>query len=294
MEDLKKGPPPLPKDAFKQPNHEMESPWDAVSSAPAPKVVKPKLELPSWAGRPLAAHDHAQQLDLDAAVNEFGLKMPREQAEDEAYHQYLYNPSKGQHALAAHHHLAGMKAAHAAGDMDSARKHSLMYNMHAKALGHSPVDAARELASHIKEPAKVYRFKSHRGDAFAVNQSPAQENGVISSAPAPQLNKREREIMYMLYLMGNAALKKAEYTKFPEKTCPNCGTKHTPEKNQRTAGKKQFCPKCAAVADKKIESTDTEKSEKTFDSRKNRVIPCRCNAYHHPHRTGGGKCLVEK
>jgi hypothetical protein len=203
-------PPKLPPDAFKQNNREPASPWDVQASAPAPVTQKPKLELPMWANRPLAAHDHAQQLDLDAAVNEFGLKMPREQAEDEAYRQYLYHPVKGQHALAAYHHLAGMKAAHAAGDMDAARKHSLMYNLHAKALGKSPVDAARELSAHIKDPAKVYKFKAHRGDAFAVNQPPPQaDTGVISSTPPP-LNKREREVLYMLYLMGSAALVKGE------------------------------------------------------------------------------------
>jgi hypothetical protein len=213
----KAAPPPIPRDAFKQPPVG-DSPWDQPVVSSVAKPAKQKLELPMWAGRPLAEHGHANQLDLDAAVNEFGLKMPREQAEDEAYHQYLYHPSKGQHAQAAFHHLSGMKAAHASGDMDAARKHSLMYNLHAKALGKSPVDAARELSMHIKEPAKVYRFKAHRGDAFAVQAPEAEtpkapvytEGGVVSSAPKPQLTKREREALYMLYLMGSAALKKAQ------------------------------------------------------------------------------------
>src|SRR6185436_13811864 len=210
MDQLKKAPPPLPKDAFRQPNQEMESPFDVQSSAPAPKPVsnvkQNALALPMWVDRhPLADHKHAQDLELAAAVNEFAHRMPREQAEDEAYKEYLYHPVKGQHALAAQHHLAGMKAASAAGDKEAARKHSLMYGLHAKALGHGEVGAVPKDIQHelMTSPPKIYKFKAHRGDAFAVNQPKAD---VISSAPVPELNKREREVLYMIYLMGNAAL----------------------------------------------------------------------------------------
>lgn len=316
MEDLKKAPPPLPKDAFKQPNHEMESPWDTQSSAPAPKAEKQKLALPMWMGRPIAAHDHAQQIDLDAAVNEFGMKMPRGQAEDEAYKQYLYHPAKGQHAQAAMHHLTGMKAAHAAGDMEAARNHSLMYNLHAKALGKSPVDAARELQQHIKDPAKVYKFKAHRGDAFAV-QSPepttpppmvSTQNGVLSSAPPPQMSKSEREVLYMLFLMGNAALKKTEVDEphYDDHDAKKCGSftcsackRHMPSCK---GGEGTECDDCWAKAHEaskpkaekspgKVLQFPTKKGELTANPK---AKHCKCTAYHFPHRHGGGKCMVVK
>src|SRR6185312_13852134 len=329
----KKSPPPLPKDAFKQPNHEMESPWDVQASAPAPKAAKPKLALPQWAGRAIAAHDHGQQLDLDAAVNEFGLKMPREQADDEAYKQYLYHPHTGQHAQAAFHHLAGMKAAHAAGDKEAALNHSLMYNLHAKALGMTPVDAARELSSHIKQPPKVYKFKAHRGDAFAVQPPPAEtpsllstQNGVISSAPPPQLTKSEREVLYMLYLMSNAALAKGEVVGHIQGATPK-QPKHkakgfndiTIANGRKWAKQNGYEDKSKSKYGEYFDGRQAKKAEKSASGEidvpkkalregtfaKDRLPKvmvekakhaghCHCTAYGFCHRYGGGKCMVVK
>lgn len=217
MDDIKKAsPPPLPKDAFKQPGHEIASPWDTISSAPTPQAkpaAKQGLVMPEWLGRPIGHSDHAQQLELDSALNEFGSKMPRQQAEDEAYKQYLFHPTKGQHALAAAHHLAGMKAAHGAGDMEAARKHSLMYGLHTKALGTDdsgvPPKGVQQILN--SAPPKVYKFKAHRGDAFAVDQPMApRDNGVISSTGAPQLSKSQEEQLCKIYDMAVQALAKAE------------------------------------------------------------------------------------
>lgn len=317
-------PPKLPPDAFKQPGTEMESPWDVQASAPAPKSARKPLELPTWAGRyPIAAHDHSTQLDMDAAVNEFGLRMPREQAEDEAYRQYLYHPQRGQHAQAALHHLRGMKAAHAAGDMNTARDHSLMFNLHAKALGKQPHEVARDLQSQMQNLPAMTKFKAHRGDAFAVTQPPPQAGtGVISSTPPPQLNKREQEVLHMIYLMGQAVLAKsvighignpAGAAKQPRKkqTSQDIGVsqhKHTynPDKqtskgNYCTTCKQHFdyCPQCDDMMDSKKTPEASEKAhkcgqegmeKKEMRSSKN----CKCVAYKFPHRHGGGKCKETK
>ncbi len=192
-DDLKKGPPPLPKDAFKKPSIQaapMESPWDeqVIASVPPPTPTSPeaeKLKPPSWMGRPVTSKDHLQDLETEAAINEFGpSRMPRGQAEEHAYKGYVQK----QHTEAAAHHLAGMRAAHASGDMESARKHSLMYGVHSKALGHDPVGPAHpSVAAHLEgNPGKV-KFKPHRGDLFAIQKPP--EAPVIASSPPPGLGK---------------------------------------------------------------------------------------------------------
>jgi hypothetical protein len=120
-------------------------------------------------GRPIGAADHADLLDRMAAVNEFHHKQPRDVAEDGAYREY----QKQQHIQAAATHLAGMKAAHGAGDMESARKHSRMYEMHLKKLGHSPYAAPppEVRAAHAKaiEAGGVHEFKPHTGDTFLLD-----------------------------------------------------------------------------------------------------------------------------
>ncbi len=124
-----------------------------------------------WAGRPIGAAAHADDLDRMAAVNEFGLKQPRDVAEDNAYREY----QKSQHTQGAAHHLAGMKAAHGSGDMEGARKHSRMYELHLKKLGHSPYGAPppEVRAAHAKaiEAGGAHEFKPHTGDSFLLDGS---------------------------------------------------------------------------------------------------------------------------
>ncbi len=130
---------------------------------------KAGLKKPLWmeqAHYPLVHADHAEELDRAAGMNEFGKKLPRAQAEDEAYKEYV----KSHREQAMAHHLAGMKAAHGAGDMEAARKHGLMYVLHAKALGHDPVGPAPDgVVALLKQPPKVYKFKAHHGDLFSVD-----------------------------------------------------------------------------------------------------------------------------
>lgn len=126
-----------------------------------------------WCGRPIGAAAHADDLDRMAAVNEFDPKnkQPRDVAEDNAYRQY----QKNQHVQGAAHHLAGMKSAHGAGDMEGARKHSRMYEMHLKKLGHSPYEEPppEVRAAHAKaiEAGGVHEFKAHTGDSFLLDGS---------------------------------------------------------------------------------------------------------------------------
>lgn len=256
MSDLKKaGPPPLPPGAFKNPSPQAApslSPWDeeVIASAPKPSPARAQAGPPSWLGKPITHKDHIQGLEMDSAVNEFSNRMPRQQAEEKAYGDY----TKQQQVEAAAHHLAGARAAHAAGDMESARKHSVMYNVHSKALGHEPVGPAHPaVTAHLaKEPGQV-KFKAHRGDLFAV-----QPPKVIASSPPPEA-------------MGKAETLQAIW---------------------------QGARRALAKADQPLNKSDINawaKSELALRKKeKSKVVPCRCDAYTHPHRTGGGRCSAGK
>lgn len=139
---------------------------DLLSQASAP-TPSPLASAPMWSGKPLVHADHAPDLDRAAAVYEMGAdKLPRAAAEDRAHADY----KKRQHIEAAAHHLGGMKAAVATGDIEAARKHGVMYELHSKALGHDTVGPAHpEVAARLaRAPLGFQRFKAHRGDLFAV------------------------------------------------------------------------------------------------------------------------------
>jgi hypothetical protein len=195
------------------------TPFDDAVIASAPKPVpaaetgRAKFEVPLWLRKyPVAHPDHIQGLEQDAAVNEFGMKMPREKAEAEAYRKYQGQ----QHEQAAHHHLVGAAAARAAGDAESAAKHGMMYDMHVKALGHEPVGAVPPSILNAG-PSKLYRFKPHRGDVFALNPVHAGDHGQVSSSAPPQLGKAEAELLAAIGVAAQV-LAKAERVK-----CSRCG-----------------------------------------------------------------------
>ena len=204
MSDLKKsGPPPLPKDALKSPTKDMRqeampSPWDneVVASSPPPlPTSKGSMGVsgPEWMGKPILHPSHKDELEMAAAVNEFGKKMPRSQAEQAAYGDYV----KKNRISAAAHHLSGMKAANATGDLESARKHGIMYNLHSKALGHEAVGPIHsDVAAHLNDnPSKVYKFKSHKGDLYALDPYRSPEGIESSTAPI-----QKREALYNIWL----------------------------------------------------------------------------------------------
>ena len=153
-----------------------------------PREKETKLTPPKWMGRPISHRDHDRDLEIEAAINEFGPShMPRAQAEEKAYKSYLNR----QHTEAAAHHLAGMKSAHAAGDMDSARKHSVMYSIHSNALGHDSVGPAHPaVAAHMESNPSKVKFKSHHGDLFALTKP----SSALNITPSPPLKKSESDV----------------------------------------------------------------------------------------------------
>jgi hypothetical protein len=77
----------------------------------------------SWAGRPIVDAGHITDLETAAALHEFRDRMPRNEAEDRAHTAYR----RDHHLTGAAHHLNGMRAAQAAGQMEEAKKHGAMY-----------------------------------------------------------------------------------------------------------------------------------------------------------------------
>lgn len=168
-------PPPIPAAA----SGGMPSPFDTISSSPAPSAPKKPSSTPLlFAGKyPMADASHHDELQTSAAINMLQGGMPKEQAEVKAHDDYV----KKQRTDALHYHAAGMKAATAIGDMDSAKKHGAMFSLHRKALGDNPVGAPPAKAPGVSSSPKM-KFKAHPGDHFAVND-------VVSSAPHPDIPK---------------------------------------------------------------------------------------------------------
>lgn len=123
------------------------------------------MKTPEWKGRPIVDSAHAHELEIDAALNEFRDRMPRAQAEEKAHRAYLNE----HHSVSAAHHLRGLRAAHAAGDDEAAKKHSAMYALHCKELGHDPYgepDKDVQKRAEAEEKDAVYRFKAHKADGL--------------------------------------------------------------------------------------------------------------------------------
>ncbi len=121
-----------------------------------------------WMGHPLLDPAHEHDLHLAAALHEFEGGMPREEAEKRALDDYRNE----HHARAAAHHYAGMKAGHATGNMEDAKKHHALYSLHVKALGEDPMGpvptAVRKYygsAGDQKQP-HTYRFHGHDADEY--------------------------------------------------------------------------------------------------------------------------------
>jgi hypothetical protein len=188
------------------------SPWDGEVPTAKPFVDG----APVWMGRPIAHPKHAEELERDAAFNEFGTKMSRDEAESAAYDNY----SKRQRVEAAAHHLAGMKAARAGGDMEAARKHGAMYDLHVKALGHEPVGPTHpDVASYMAQnPGVGYKFKPHRGDLFAVHaKAPESPQEVTKAEPGIDLDQALKTLHEAASVVLDMELLKAE-DKHCEKT----------------------------------------------------------------------------
>lgn len=134
---------------------------------------------PKWKDKyPISDAEHVHHLDTLSAINEFGSKMPRHEADDKAYEQY----KKDRLLESAAHHLTGLKSAHAVGDMDTAHKHAVMYSMAMKAMGHSPTgEVPDEVSNKAKhEPQSITKFKPHKSDLFTLTgntkEKPSESN----------------------------------------------------------------------------------------------------------------------
>lgn len=125
------------------------------------------MKLPLWMNKKIASPDDANRLHQEAAVLEFGHRLPRAEAEARAYENY----KQDRHGAAAAYHVLGMKAASVAGNKEDAKKHWLMYQAHVQALGGDKKmqgKPAPEVERHL-ERETPYRFKPHAADAFVVD-----------------------------------------------------------------------------------------------------------------------------
>lgn len=155
---------PAPKTTF-------NSRWEALELSEKTNlgITMMKKEAAIWMGRPLVSHKHVADLERTAAINEFGKRIPKSQAERQAYEDYV----KDQRTGAAAWHLKGLKAAQAAGDRDAAEKHAMMYALHCKALGFEPNGSAPHPSIMARttdgpDEQSLYRFRAHRGDLYAL------------------------------------------------------------------------------------------------------------------------------
>ena len=129
---------------------------------------------PHWKGRPIVDTADADDLDMRSAVLEHIHRLPRHEADEKAHSDYRHDKL----VEAGAHHLSGMKASNAAGNMEAAQKHGVMYGLALKALGHDDLmDPPDEVVTASKNtPSEsIARFKSHRGDAFSM-PAPAEKD----------------------------------------------------------------------------------------------------------------------
>ena len=125
-------------------------------------------KFPKWQGRRIVKDTHAPEIEHAAAIYEFKHLLPRGEAERRAFDDYR----KAHHQQAAAHHLRGMRAAGAAGDLDEASKHSTAYSLHLHALGHDPLEAVpSEIESLVNDEKRKshYKFKAHNADALLLD-----------------------------------------------------------------------------------------------------------------------------
>ena len=128
------------------------------------------LSKGEWAGKTLVGN--GQGLDETAALLEFKEGLPRHVAEEKAYRQY----NTQHHYQAAAHHLQGMKAAHALGQVDEGKRHGALYALHMRSLGQDPNDdVPPEVMAHMRalqaENQSNYKFKAHGADKLLLGKS---------------------------------------------------------------------------------------------------------------------------
>lgn len=116
-----------------------------------------------WYGKKVLKQSDVDGLELSAAHKEFVEGASREDAEEAAYQEY----TQKQHQAAAAHHLRGMRAAQASGDLSEAALHGEGYYRHMHALGHDPIEQVPDDIKNLvesEEKTKHYKFKPHAAD----------------------------------------------------------------------------------------------------------------------------------
>ena len=121
-----------------------------------------------WLGRDILHPEHIPGIERSAALNEFQHLMPRHVAEAKAHSDYVRESQLD----AAAHHLLGVKAAQAVGDMESARKYGLMYQQHCEKLGLNPLmPPDKEITKYMKAEDRgsvSSKFKPHKADYYVL------------------------------------------------------------------------------------------------------------------------------
>jgi|ERR1700690_271851 len=129
---------------------------------------------PQWKGREILDPEDEKDLEVRSAIHEFSSKLPRHEAEEKAHNDY----KRDKVIESAAHHLKGLKAAHAVGDIETARKHGICYKLAMDELGHkdllSPPDEVTDKAKNSSD--EIHHFKSHKGDYFTLPKEAEGEN----------------------------------------------------------------------------------------------------------------------
>lgn len=131
-----------------------------------------------WLGRPIFDESHREELEKQAAINEYIHGMPRNVAEEKAYADY----KRRFHAEAAAHHLHGMNLGRALGGEEGAKlsaQHAACYQLHMRGLGYNaydPVPPEVEACLGVIRAKEANRFKytPHPADQLIVEVSPDQ------------------------------------------------------------------------------------------------------------------------
>jgi hypothetical protein len=131
--------------------------------------------FPKWGQRRVVSEAHLPDLEHHAAMLEFGEGYDRDSAERQAHADYLRN----HHINAAAHHLQGLRAAQANGDVDEAQKHGTMYGLHLQRLGADPLDGVPDEVRNLltnKERKSIHKFKAHKADQLLLKEEESDES----------------------------------------------------------------------------------------------------------------------
>jgi hypothetical protein len=186
--------------------------------------------LPSWKGKyPTSDTTHFDDLQMRSDIYEHMHRLPRHDAEARAHADYR----KEQIHKAAAHHWNGMKAAHAAGNEESAKKHGYMYALALHQLGHKELlNPPPEVLEAAKDPkSEIGHFKAHPGDAFSLPPEEPEE---------PKRTGNEKQVKDR----AAATLAKAEDTPAESEKCSACGGPFHPATGHYHQADVRVCGPC--------------------------------------------------